>query len=93
MVDTQYSEIIEYLKEAIMDLENAEDSIKDRIKKIRAYLDENLDEEQFNEWEFLENRLEDIEEIIEEIEDIILLHERLNLTTTISNLLGSNSAS
>jgi len=71
MVDTQYSEIIEYLKEAIMDLENAEDSIKDRIKRIRAYLDENLDEEQFDEWEFLENRLEDIEEIIEEIQDVI----------------------
>ncbi len=72
MVDTQYNEIIEYLKEAIMDLENAEDSIKDRIKKIRAYLDENLDEEQFNELEFLESRLEDIEEIVEEIENIIL---------------------
>ena len=72
MVDNKYNEIIEYLKEAELDLENAEDSLRDRIKKIRAYLDENLDEEQFNEWEFLKSKLEDIEEIIEEIEDIIL---------------------
>jgi len=72
MVNTQYKEIIDYLKEAQLDLENAEDSIKDTIKKIDAYLDENPDdEEQFNEWEFLKSRLEDIEEIIEEIEDII----------------------
>jgi gas vesicle protein len=72
MVGNQYKEIIDYLKEARLDLENAEDNIKDRIKKIRAYLDENPNEEQFNELQFLKNRLEDIEEIIEEIEDIIL---------------------
>ena len=72
MVDTQYKEIIEYLKEAEFDLENAEDSIKERIKKIRAYLDENPDEELVDELEFLESRLEDIEEIREEIENIIL---------------------
>ena len=72
MVDTQYKEIIEQLKEAEFDLENAEDSIKDRIKKIRAYLDENPDEELFDKLEFLESRLEDIEEIREEIENIIL---------------------
>jgi len=72
MVNTQYKEIIDYLKEAQLDLENAEDSIKDTIKKIDAYLDENPDdEEQFNEWEFLKSRLEDIEEIREEIENII----------------------
>jgi DUF438 domain-containing protein len=59
------------LKEARLDLEKAEDSIRDMIKKIRAYLDENPNEEQFNELQFLKNRLEDIEEIIEEIEDII----------------------
>jgi len=72
VVDTQYKEIIDYLKEARLDLENAKDNIMNMIKKIRAYLDENPDEEQFNEWQFLESRLEDIEEIIEEIEDIIL---------------------
>jgi len=73
MVNTQYKEIIDYLKEAQLDLENSEDSIKDMVKKIDAYLDENPDdEEQFNEWEFLKSRLEDIEEIREEIEDIIL---------------------
>ena len=60
MVDTQYKEIIDYLKDAQLDLENAKDSIKDMIKKIDAYLDENLDEEQFNEREFLESRLEHI---------------------------------
>ena len=72
MVGTQYKEIIDYLKEAQLDLENAEDSIKDMIKKIDAYLDENPDdEEQVVEWEFLKSRLEDIEEIREEIENII----------------------
>ncbi len=74
MVYTQYynyKEIIEYLKEAEFDLENAKDVIRNRIKKIRVYLDENPDEEKFNELEFLESRLEDIEEIIEEIEDLI----------------------
>jgi hypothetical protein len=72
MVDNQYKEIIDYLKEARLDLENAEDVLRGRIKKIRAYLDENPDEEKFNELEFLESRLEDIQEIIEEIENIIL---------------------
>jgi len=73
VVGTQYKEIIDYLKEAQLDLENAEDSIKDMIKKIDAYLDENPDdEEQVVEWEFLKSRLEDIEEIREEIENIIL---------------------
>jgi len=72
VVGTQYKEIIDYLKEAQLDLENAEDSIKDMIKKIDAYLDENPDdEEQVVEWEFLKSRLEDIEEIREEIENII----------------------
>jgi len=71
MVDSQYKEIIDYLKEARLDLEKAEDIIMNMIKKIRAYLDENPDEEQFNEWQFLKHRLEDIEEIIEEIEDVI----------------------
>jgi prefoldin subunit 5 len=72
MVNTEYKEIIDYLKEAMLDLEKAEDNIRDKIKKIRAYLYENPDEERFNELEFLKHRLEDIEEIIEEIEDIIL---------------------
>ena len=72
MVDNKYKEIIDYLKDAQLDLENAGDSIKDMIKKIDAYLDENFDEEQFDEREFLENRLEHIEEIVGEIEDIII---------------------
>lgn len=71
MVDTRYKEIVDYLKEARLDLENAEDSIMNMIKKIRADLDENPNEELFNEWQFLKHRLEDIEEVIEEIEDII----------------------
>jgi len=71
MVDSQYKEIVDYLKEARLNLEKAEDSIMNMIKKIRAYLDENPDEGQFNEWQFLRHRLEDIEEIIEEIEDVI----------------------
>ena len=72
MVDTRYKEIVDYLKEAWLDLEKAEDSIMNMIKKIRADLDENPNEELFNEWQFLKHRLEDIEEMIEEIEDIIL---------------------
>ena len=72
MVDNKYKEIVEYLKDAQLDLENAGDSIKDMIKKIDAYLDENFDEEQFDEREFLESRLEHIEEIVGEIEDIII---------------------
>jgi len=72
VADNKYKEIVEYLKDAQLDLENAGDSIKDMIKKIDAYLDENFDEEQFDEREFLENRLEHIEEIVGEIEDIII---------------------
>jgi len=72
VADNKYNEIIEYLREAKVDLENAEDSIKDMIKKIRVFLDENFDKEQFGEREFLRNKLEYIEEIVEEIEDIIL---------------------
>jgi len=71
MVGTQYREIIEYLKEAVLDLENAKDILRDRIKKIRKYLDENLDEEQFEELQYLKSRLGDIEYIIEMIEDVI----------------------
>ncbi len=72
MVDTQYKEIIDYLKEARLDLENAEDIIREKIKEIRAYLDENFDKEKINELEFLKSRVEEIQEIIEEIENIIL---------------------
>jgi len=72
VVDNKYNEIIEYLREAKVDLENAEDSIKNMIKKIHVFLDENFDKEQFDEREFLRNKLEHIEEIVEEIEDIIL---------------------
>jgi hypothetical protein len=71
VVDTRYKEIVDYLKEARLDLEKAEDSIMNMIKKIRADLDENPNEELFNEWQFLKHRLEDIEEIIEEIQDVI----------------------
>jgi hypothetical protein len=71
-VDSQYREIIEYLKEARLDLENVEDVIRGRIKKIRAYLDENPDEELFNELEFLRAKLDDVEDIIDEVESIIL---------------------
>ena len=72
MVDTRYKEIIDYLKEARLDLENAEDIIRKKIKEFRVYLDENPDEEKFNDLEFLRHKVEDIEEIIEEIENIIL---------------------
>ena len=42
--DTQYLEILECLNEAKVNLENAKDSIRDRIKrlsKIREYLGKN----------------------------------------------------
>lgn len=71
MVGTEYKEIVDYLREARLDLENAEDVLRDKIKKIRKYLDENPDEEQFEKLEYLESRLQEIEDIIEEIEDVI----------------------
>jgi len=71
MVNTQYKEIAEYLKEAKLALENAEDIIRNKIKKISEYLDENPDEGQSFELGFLKIWLEDIEDIIGMIEDII----------------------
>ena len=46
--------------------------VDNMIKKIHVFLDENFDKEQFDEREFLRNKLEHIEEIVDEIEDIIL---------------------
>jgi len=71
MVDTEYKEIVDYLREARLDLENAEDVLRDRIKKIQKYLDENPDEGQSFELTFLKTKLEEIEDIIGKIEDVI----------------------
>jgi len=72
VVDNKYKEIIERLREAKVDLGNAELTIMDRINKIMGYLNENFDEEQFDELQFLGKKLEEIKEIIGEIDDIIL---------------------
>ena len=71
MVSTPYNEIIEYLKEATLDLENAKDNIKSRIKEISGYLDENPDEGQSFELAFLKIKLKEIEDIIGKIEDVV----------------------
>lgn len=72
MVDTQYNEIIERLREAKVDLGSAEYTIMDRINKIIEHLNENFDKEQFDELQFLEKKLEEIKEIRGEIDGIIL---------------------
>ena len=73
--DTQYLEILDCLDEAKVNLENAKDSIRDRIKrlsKIREYLGNELITDEFEKLDVIKHRLEGLKEIIEEIEDIIL---------------------
>jgi len=73
--DTQYIEILECLDEAKVNLENAKDSIRDRIKrlsKIREYLGNELITDEFEKLDVIKHRLEGLKEMIEEIEDIIL---------------------
>jgi len=73
--DTQYLEILDCLDEAKVNLENAKDSIRDRIKrlsKIREYLGNELITDEFEKLDTIKHRLEGLKEIIEEIEDIIL---------------------
>jgi len=73
--DTQYIEILECLNEAKVNLENAKDSIRDRIKrlsKIREYLGNELITDEFEKLDVIKHRLEGLKEMIEEIEDIIL---------------------
>ena len=73
--DTQYLEILDCLDKAKDNLENAKDSIRDRIKrlsKIREYLGNELITDEFEKLDVIKHRLEGLKEIIEEIEDIIL---------------------
>ena len=73
--DTQYLEILDCLDEAKVNLENAKDSIRDRIKrlsKIREYLGNELITDEFEKLDVIKHRLEGLKEMIEEIEDIIL---------------------
>ncbi len=73
--DTQYIEILERLNEAKVNLENAKDSIKDRIKEFREtreYLSNELITDEFNKLDAIKYRLEGIKDIIEEIENVIL---------------------
>ena len=73
--DTQYIEILQCLNEAKVNLENAKDSIKDRIKEfseIREYLSNELLTDEFNKLDAIKYRLEGLKEMIEETEEIIL---------------------
>jgi len=75
VVDTQYIEILEHFNEAKINLENAKDLIRDRIKEfseIREYLSNELITDEFNKLDVIKYRLEHIKGIIEEIENIIL---------------------
>ena len=72
--DTQYIEILECLNEAKVNLENAKDSIRDRIKrlsKIREYLGNELITDEFEKLDVIKHRLEGLKEMIEEMEKII----------------------
>jgi len=73
--DTQYLEILDCLDEAKVNLENAKDSIRDRIKrlsKIREYLGNELITDEFEKLDVIKHRLEGLKEMIEEMEKIIL---------------------
>jgi hypothetical protein len=72
--DTQYIEILEHFNEAKVNLENAKDLIRGRIKEfseIREYLSNELITDEFNKLDVIKYRLERIKGIIEEIENII----------------------
>jgi len=72
--DTQYLEILDCLDEAKVNLENAKDSIRDRIKrlsKIREYLGNELITDEFEKLDVIKHRLEGLKEMIEEMEKII----------------------
>jgi len=73
--DTQYIEILECLNEAKVNLENAKDSIRDRIKEfreIREYLGNELITDEFEKLDVIKHRLEGLKKMIEEMEKIIL---------------------
>jgi len=73
--DTQYIEILQCLNEAKVNLENAKDSIRDRIKEfreIKEYLSNELIIDEFDKLDIIKYRLEGLKEMIKEMEDIIL---------------------
>jgi len=74
-IDTQYIEILECLNEAKTNLENAKDSISNRIKEfreIREYLSNELITDEFGKLNVIKHRLDGLKEMIEEMEAIIL---------------------
>jgi hypothetical protein len=63
------------LNEAIVNLENAKDSIRNRIKKfsgIKEYLSNELITDELEKLDIIKHRLEGLKEMIEEIEEIII---------------------
>jgi hypothetical protein len=73
--DTQYIEILECLNEAIVNLENAKDSIRNRINEfrgIREYLSNELITDELEKLNIIKHRLEGLKEMIEEMEEIII---------------------
>ena len=62
---SNYEQVILNLKDAIRDLENAKDELKEIIR-INNDIDEN-----YEEYEFEKRKLEEINDIMNEIEEII----------------------
>lgn len=62
---SNYEKVIQNLKDAIRDLENAKDELKEIIR-INNDIDEN-----YEEYEFEKRKLEEINDIMDEIEEII----------------------
>lgn len=72
--DTQYIELLDHLNEAKVNLENAKDSIRDRVKgfhSVKKYLASELIREELDKLDVIKYRLKVLKEIIEEIEDAI----------------------
>ena len=62
---TNYEEVIQSLKDAIRNLENAKEELKEIIR-INNDIDEN-----YEEYEFEKRKLEEINDIMDEIESLI----------------------
>ena len=62
---SNYEQVIQSLKDAIRDLENAKEELKEIIR-INNDIDEN-----YEEYEFEKRKLEEINDIMNEIEEII----------------------
>lgn len=62
---SNYEQVIQSLKDALRDLENAKEELKEIIR-INNDIDEN-----YEEYEFEKRKLEEINDVMDEIEEII----------------------